>query len=95
MHRCRLARGDGLSSPVCRDGGLGFPFDIAAAATVRDDEDAVGELEVERPIEHSGVCYAQIVDAVAQIMRVGQISYEADFVELIEPEYTLVADDGR
>ena len=68
---------------------LGFPFDIAVDATVRDDEDAVGELEVERPIEHPGVCYAQIVDAVAQII------YEADFVELIELEYTLVADGGR
>jgi len=28
-------------------------------------------------------------------MRVGQIIYEADFVELIELEYTLVADGGR
>ena len=48
-----------------QDGVLGFPFDIAADATVRDDEDAVGELEVERPIERPGVCYAQI-------MRVGR-----------------------
>jgi len=28
-------------------------------------------------------------------MRVGQIIYEADFVELIELEYTPVADGGR
>ena len=43
---------------------LGFPFDIAADVTVRDDEDAVGELEVDRPIEHTRVYYAQIVDTV-------------------------------